>query len=169
MRPMPKSSFDPYATLGVSPTADAGQVQAAYRRLARRHHPDLSTDGASTERMQRINQAWDILSDPGRKARYDADAALARSTSAGHWSAPRRQSTWAPPPPVWSGGAAAMPRYGPQSTAFESDGGPSWPTVVTAIVAVLIIGPLLLIAFPIPFVGLLALLVLRFVTARFDD
>ena len=50
---------DPYAELGVTPEADAGEIRAAYLRLMREHHPDHH---GSTERASRVNAAYDLLS-----------------------------------------------------------------------------------------------------------
>jgi curved DNA-binding protein CbpA len=83
---------DPYATLGVARGATTSQVRAAYRRLAKRYHPDLHDDTGAPDRMRRINQAWEILSSPDRRAEYDASlASQAAATSFGHWAGvPRR-------------------------------------------------------------------------------
>ena len=62
---------NPYAVLGVPPTASSTQVREAYRRLAKQFHPDRHSDAQATERMQRINQAWETLSSPAARARYD--------------------------------------------------------------------------------------------------
>jgi DnaJ-class molecular chaperone len=65
-------SDDPYATLGVKRDATAEQIRAAYRKLARQHHPDLNPgDKAAEERFKRINAAHDLLSDPEKRARFD--------------------------------------------------------------------------------------------------
>ncbi len=62
-------SFDPYDVLGVPPTATPEQFKAAYRRASSRVHPDK---GGTTEQMQEVNKAYEIVSDPIRKARWDA-------------------------------------------------------------------------------------------------
>jgi molecular chaperone DnaJ len=59
---------DPYETLGVSRTSTADEIKSAYRKLAKKHHPDL---GGDPEKFKEINQANDILSDPSKKAQYD--------------------------------------------------------------------------------------------------
>ena len=61
---------DLYSVLEVAPNATAGEIRAAFRRLARRHHPDLGS--ASPARMVVINRAYAVLSDPERRRRYDA-------------------------------------------------------------------------------------------------
>jgi hypothetical protein len=60
-----------YERLGVEPTADAGEIRAAYRRVARQHHPDTRGGGAAPE-MAAVNEAWRVLRDPARRAVYDA-------------------------------------------------------------------------------------------------
>jgi len=62
-----------YQVLKVAPDAPVEVIRAAYRALASRHHPDrLGDDPAASERMQRVNEAYRVLSDPVRRARYDA-------------------------------------------------------------------------------------------------
>jgi molecular chaperone DnaJ len=76
-----------YDELGVPPTASAADIRAAYVALARRHHPDRM--GTSSEqvraeaaaRMARVNAAWTVLSDPGKRAAYDAS--LGGTTASG--------------------------------------------------------------------------------------
>ena len=60
---------DHYDVLGVGTDADRPAIQAAYRRLARLHHPDF---GGNQSVMARLNEAWDVLSDPHQRAIYDA-------------------------------------------------------------------------------------------------
>ena len=85
---MTQPRSDPYADLGITRDASQQQVQEAYRRLAKRYHPDLHPDAAMNERMQRINQAWHVLSSPIRRARFDA-ANEARSRMRTHWAGSR--------------------------------------------------------------------------------
>ncbi|HYD77980.1 J domain-containing protein [Ramlibacter sp.] len=59
-----------YDVLGLSPAASAQDVRQAWRRLAQQHHPDRS-DTADSEAMALINQAYEVLSDADRRARYD--------------------------------------------------------------------------------------------------
>ncbi len=61
-----------YETLGVDPSADATVVRRAYRKLARRFHPDVNSEPDSTDTMARINEAYRTLIDPGRRNEYDA-------------------------------------------------------------------------------------------------
>jgi curved DNA-binding protein CbpA len=60
-----------YEVLQVSPQADAEVIAAAYRALARRYHPDVNSGPGAAEQMREINAAYQVLSDPKRRARYD--------------------------------------------------------------------------------------------------
>ena len=70
---------DLYAVLGVGRTADAGEIRTAYRRRARRHHPDL---GGDEQRMMVLNKAWHVLGNADRRAAYDARRSGRKSTPA---------------------------------------------------------------------------------------
>ncbi len=60
-----------YETLGVSENASADEIKKAYRKLARKYHPDINKDPASQEKFKEINAAYEVLSDPEKKAKYD--------------------------------------------------------------------------------------------------
>jgi len=63
---------DPYDILGVQRSADEAAIKAAYRKLAKRHHPDLNPGKpAAAERFKELNAAHDLLSDPEKRARFD--------------------------------------------------------------------------------------------------
>ena len=62
---------DYYEVLGVSRTADAAEVKRSYRTLARKHHPDVNREDGAEERFKEINEAYEVLSDPERRATYD--------------------------------------------------------------------------------------------------
>lgn len=68
-----------YDNLGVTPTADQGEIRSAYLRLARRHHPDAHSSSASTSedgRMRELNTAWTVLGDAERRRQYDRSIGL---------------------------------------------------------------------------------------------
>ena len=63
---------DYYEALGVERSADADAVRKAYRRLARKYHPDLNPgDKAAEERFKKVQEAYDILSDENKRKVYD--------------------------------------------------------------------------------------------------
>jgi curved DNA-binding protein len=65
-------SPDLYEVLGVERDATAQDIQRAYRKLARRYHPDVNKDPAAERRFQEISEAYEVLSDPESRRRYDA-------------------------------------------------------------------------------------------------
>lgn len=62
---------DYYETLGLERGASSDEIRSAHRRLARKHHPDLNDDPKSAERFNEIQQAYDVLSDPEKRGKYD--------------------------------------------------------------------------------------------------
>jgi len=63
---------DFYEVLGVPRNADRSEIQRAYRKLARHHHPDVNKDPSAEARFKEISEAYDVLSDPELRQRYDA-------------------------------------------------------------------------------------------------
>jgi curved DNA-binding protein CbpA len=96
--------IDYYEILQVSPRAEPEIIEAAYKRLALKYHPDTNQTASATERMKWINQAYALLSDPVQRAQYDAARRAYRAT-------PR------PPPPSAN----------PQSTSAVSPTAPPSP------------------------------------------
>src|SRR6476619_8116472 len=69
---MATQTKDYYAELGVSRSATGDQIKAAYRKLARKHHPDLNPgDKAAEERFKELQAAYDVLSDAENRKLYD--------------------------------------------------------------------------------------------------
>lgn len=73
-------SDDLYDVLQVHPSADAASIRAAYRRLALTYHPDRNKSPDATVMMQRVNDAYQILGDPVRRAAYDGNRATSGSS-----------------------------------------------------------------------------------------
>ncbi|HXT01891.1 MAG TPA: J domain-containing protein [Elusimicrobiota bacterium] len=94
---------DYYAILGVSKSASPEELKKAYRRLAREHHPDLHAEknkASASEKFKEINEAYEVLSDPAKKAKYDElGPGWDQERPAG--PPPRRQA-----PPDFGGGGA---------------------------------------------------------------
>ena len=62
---------DHYATLQVDPRAEPEVIDAAYRRLAAKYHPDVNDSADALEYMQQLNAAYEVLSDPDKRNAYD--------------------------------------------------------------------------------------------------
>jgi len=76
--------MDFYVVLGLGPGASLADVKRAYRRLARRYHPDINPgDEAAASIFRRVAEAYEILSDPNRRRQYDAGAAQGRAAHGG--------------------------------------------------------------------------------------
>jgi curved DNA-binding protein len=90
---------DYYKVLGVERTASDNEIKKAFRRLARKHHPDISKASDASARMQDLNEAYEVLRDKEKRAAYDQVGQGVQSGQAFH------------PPPGWDSG-------------FEFSGGP---------------------------------------------
>ncbi|MGF1479463.1 MAG: molecular chaperone DnaJ [Cyanophyceae cyanobacterium] len=76
---------DYYEILGVSRDASKEEIKRAYRRLARKYHPDVNQEAGAEERFKEVNRAYEILSEPETRARYDrfGEAGVAGGGGAG--------------------------------------------------------------------------------------
>ena len=113
-------SFDAYKTLQVDSEADPEVIQAAYRRLAQKFHPDVAPGPEAAARMTAINRAWAVLRDPASRAAYDRERAASYATPARpaepapDRSAPASPSRPAHPPPPetvsrdWTSGRSSV-------------------------------------------------------------
>ena len=93
------AEIDPYSILGVARTSSRDEIARAYRALAKRHHPDVGAPMSA--QMARINEAWHILSDPSRRAKWDREHPSPLA-AAPHWAAgtaPVERSRRPPPRP----------------------------------------------------------------------
>lgn len=113
-------SPDAYKVLQVDPEADPEVIQAAYRRLAQKFHPDRAGAAGTPEaqeaarRMVAINAAWEVLGDERRRAAYDRH----RSSVGGEVPPSATTPAGSPPNP----GTGPLPGHRPPSAAVTSDG-----------------------------------------------
>ncbi len=90
---------DYYETLGVARDATQEQIQAAYRKLARKYHPDVNKSPDAEEKFKQINEANEVLRDPEKRRKYDALGP--------NW----RNGQEFTPPPGYGYGGSARPEY----------------------------------------------------------
>jgi DnaJ-class molecular chaperone len=111
---------DYYATLGVAKTASEKEIKQAYRKLARKHHPDVNPGDKSAEtKFKAINEAYEVLGDPEKRKKYDELGA--------NWRMYEQAGAGAPgggPPPGWNvnfGGGAGSGGGGGFRTMTEEE------------------------------------------------
>jgi len=68
---MATTERDLYEVLGVERGASDAEIKRAFRKLAQQWHPDVNQDPAAQERFKEVNEAYQVLSDPERRQRYD--------------------------------------------------------------------------------------------------
>src|SRR5437660_12478261 len=103
---------DYYEVLGVSRTATADDIKKAYRKLARKYHPDVNPDDKTAEeKFKDVREAYDVLSDPEKRQRYDQLRA--------NWKAGAAFT----PPPRWEAGRVDVDDMGDLFGAGRDSGG----------------------------------------------
>jgi len=100
--------FDPYAILQVLPTADQVVINAAFKALALKYHPDHDATRRAADKMAELNRAYAILRDPSARAAHDRSR---RSTIAGISVAATARAATAPPPSAGQGSVLNFGRY----------------------------------------------------------
>lgn len=101
---------DYYQVLGVPRSASQEEIHKAYRKLARKYHPDINKDKDAEEKFKQINEAYEVLKDSGKRKKYDALGA--------NWQAGQDFT----PPPGWEGVHFDFRTY-PEGTADFDLGG----------------------------------------------
>jgi curved DNA-binding protein len=103
---------DYYDVLGVSRTANEDEIKRAYRKQARKYHPDVNPgDKSAEDKFKEINEAYEVLSDPNKRKRYDALGP--------NWKAGEEFQ----PPPNWEGAGATFQYGGDFGDIFGRAGG----------------------------------------------
>lgn len=105
---MTSAATDPYKILQVDPEAEDEVITAAYRRLARKYHPDVAPDPESATRMAAINAAFEVIGEPGKRRAFDDDRARREVAAAMAEAAPAASTPAAPPSPT-AGRSASAP------------------------------------------------------------
>lgn len=105
---------DYYATLGVPKEASKEEIRSAFRKLARKYHPDINKDPAAEVKFKEINEAYEVLGDEEKRQAYDSFGA--------NWQNGQEFT----PPPGWEDifrqGAPGGQRHGHQHTTFATGG-----------------------------------------------
>ena len=134
---------DYYEVLGISPNAGKRRIRKAYRRKAFENHPDRDKSPGAEDRIKEINEAYEVLGDPQKRAQYDLDRQRGPSQpppgpppprsgpSGGGGGGPRTGGTPPPPPP----------RPPPGGTAPRAGGGGwgRWMLIAFGVIVLLVI------------------------------
>ncbi|MDR1379789.1 MAG: DnaJ domain-containing protein [Synergistaceae bacterium] len=97
---------DYYEILGVTRTASQDEIRKAYRKLAKKYHPDVSKEKNADARYREINESYEVLKDPDKRAKYD--------TLGANWE----QGQDFTPPPGWQGGGPQV-EFGGEWSSFS--------------------------------------------------
>lgn len=101
---------DYYETLGVHRSATADEIKRAYRKLARRYHPDVSKDDNAEDKFKAVSEAYEVLKDPEKRTAYDQFGE--------NW----QQGQSFDPPPGWGPGPGAQGGFGARGGASFDTG-----------------------------------------------
>lgn len=124
-----------YQILQVDPAAEPEVIRAAYKRLSIKYHPDTNPSAGSHQRMQELNEAYQVLKDPARRAHYDlylSGRPRSAATGGGNGS---HQADVAPPPPGQDFSPSRQP--GPQPALVNLIVTLSFPVTYLLVVFVL--------------------------------
>lgn len=117
--------LDAYKVLQVDPEAEDEVIQAAYRRLARKYHPDMAEGDEAAARMAAINAAWELIGEPDARAAYDQarlaeGGMMGRSSGAAGTGPPSAEST-----PAWTAPTTPQPPPPPENVSRDWTSGRS--------------------------------------------
>lgn len=101
---------DYYKILGVAVDADAKEIKTAYRKLARKYHPDMNPDAGAEDKFKEVAEAYEVLKNPERRAEFDELRQYGSQSQGGFQ-----------PPPGWQGRAQAGSGAGAQFSGDFSD------------------------------------------------
>lgn len=106
---MPLKFKDYYEVLGVQRTATADEIRKAYRKLARKYHPDVNKNRDAEDRFKELSEAYDVIGDPAKRKRYDT------------LGADYRNGQEFTPPPGWAGGRQDFRNRGQGAHGFSPE------------------------------------------------